>query len=266
MEPKPRPRSPYLEMPKHIGDVSVGDLLATARHHRVLSEKDSSTVYEKGENAKIAGHALAEAMLIYDDPDQSRTAYRLEQLDAARDLLAIAADAEYAKLEAGHKGADDTADWIRAQLAVDFIAIYGCIVTGNVTHPATGKIISTLQRHLASIKRTRGAGHIDGLTLRHLRGVEAELIVLLDTWTQYKDQGGGTIAIPATYRGGHGSSRPRDTHDVVYLTRTDEATFLVTDRTEVKTEGAIARQPQSLGRYVAALSIVNHSGEVRKLA
>jgi hypothetical protein len=264
MEAKPRPRLQYLDMPKDIGAVSVADLMATVRHHRVLSEK-AVNPYEKAENDKIAGHALAEAMLIYNDPDQLHTAYRLEQLDSARALLAVAADAEYAKLEAGHNNPDDIADWIRTRLAVDFIDVYDSIVNGEITNKTRRKITVDLQRYLNNIDRVHKKPDVSHLALRHLNGVRAEILVLLEAWNEYT-AAGDPIAIPATYRGGHGETKPRDTHDVVLLRQTDRTTFFITEQIEVKTQDSLRRNPGALGRYAASLRVVSPSGAIKNIA
>jgi hypothetical protein len=72
--------------------------------------------------------------------------------------------------------------------------------------------------------------------------------------------------VPSTYRGGSGTDRPSETHDIVFFKQKEDTTFEVLKNAEVKSEGSSTeRRWRALGRYTCSLILVDRNGNIRTI-
>lgn len=250
-------------MPKTVGSVSTDRLLEVATSHIELYETTPS-LHAQAEHAAIAGSAIVEAMLMLDDPVHEQDDYRLTTLDVANIYLETATQQEAAILEKGYRHPNDYEPWLRAQLNAQFMDVYKDMVCGEITDRTTTEILKKLRAAVRFINDHLNQSSIQKGARRQLRGLKAEIQVLIDVWQKFAERG-KTIAVPATHRGGSGQSHARHTHDVMEFTQNPDTTFTMTRQREVKTEGSITRKIGQLARYASTLTIVRRDGKIEDM-
>lgn len=254
----------YLALPKKFGDVNSDVLVTLSREHERQADIAPS-LQTAVKQYSIAGSSLVEAMLVLEDPNHQYDEYRLDNLNRAWQLLTYAEQDAEVIIERGLQDPNDQVVWLRTTLATKFINLYEDMVVGKIEEATVVTLQNDLKKILDRVKSLSKEPRIRQRFKNDLWGLRAELIVFRNAWGKYKET--GDIVIPSSYRGGDGSQRKDETHDVVFLKQHPDSTLEVIEDAEIKSKTSdLDRQAGNIGRYTCTLLVVNpHNGQVERI-
>lgn len=242
----------YNALPKYIGSVSSDVLLGYA----ALNAEQNLIQPSNTPNLEaVAGTALIEAVMVSKlEGKKTDILQNFIYLEEAERHLRAAAQGQYELLENGVLHPNDQGDWLRAEIACDFMDVYRDIAYGRISQQTVEEI---RERLTSRLEYTETLVSMDPYLAPDNKGASYEIKGLLHVWNAYKEEG-DAIAFPATARGGSGIHHPRTTHDMVCAAVSGNEWEFV----GLEIKGGNGLTEESLERYDSPIMHITRKDEV----